>query len=86
MPQARAADEEKPRDTENGRFVQTVSHEAILEYLAANELVGTVDVADRFDRTRPTAYRHLKALEDDGEVKRQTVGGSLIWSIKENEE
>ena len=87
MPPGMMAEGGKNRDGETGRYVQSVSDADILTFLAENELVGSGDVADRFEFTLPTAYRRLKALEEEGRVESRTVGGgnSLIWTLADEE-
>lgn len=52
------------------------------------EVVGTLDVADRFGHTQPTAYHRLTALEEEGTVQSRMVGGghSLIWTLADGAE
>lgn len=85
MAETAEAEGKKRRDASNGRYVTTVSDEAILEFVAEHELVGTADVADRIGRVRETAYRRLKALEEDGKVRGRHIGNSLTWTLADEE-
>lgn len=86
MPQSMAADTGKKRDGESGRYVESVSDVEILDFVGAHDLVGTTDVSDRFGHSQPTAYRRLRSLEEDGEIRSRSIGNARIWQINDSED
>ena len=76
----------KDRDEKSGRFTATVSDDEIVNFVRSERGVPTIAVADEFDYERPTAYRRLKSLEDDGRVTRREIGNSLLWEAANDAE
>lgn len=76
----------KERDEESGRYTATVSNAEIVDYVRENDGASTSEVAERFDYERPSAYRRLKALEEEGRVTAREVGNSLLWTLDEDDE
>jgi DNA-binding MarR family transcriptional regulator len=75
----------RKRDEDTGQYTETATDDEILEFLAENDGAGTGDVADRFDYEQPSAYRRLKRLEEEGRVRSRRIGGSLLWTIVEED-
>ena len=73
------SDMPKERDEDSGQFTRAVPDEEIIAHLAEQDGAGTAEVADAFGYERPTAYRRLKDLEEDGVVRSRKVGNSLLW-------
>ena len=71
----------KERDEGSGKFTQSVSDEEIIEFIHDRDGVATADVADQFDYKRPSAYRRLRSLEEDGRVVSREIGNSLLWLV-----
>jgi DNA-binding transcriptional ArsR family regulator len=69
----------KERDEDSGQFTQVVADEEILAFLEEHDGASTADVAEEFDYQRPTAYRRLTDLREDGSVTSREVGNSLLW-------
>lgn len=56
------------------------------EYIAAvdgGDMVGTQDVADELDCSYELAYKRLNELADDGELARQRVANTIIWTVND---
>jgi predicted ArsR family transcriptional regulator len=68
----------KDRD-ESGKFTEVVPDDDLIAFLQETEGVSTVEVADHFGYERPTAYRRLRNLEDEGQVESREIGNSLLW-------
>ena len=64
---------------ESGRFAERFEHEAFLRAVAALDVAGTADVADRVGCSYDLAYRRLGDLEAEGRVEKRTVGGAFVW-------
>ena len=75
----------KDRDEESGKYTTAVTDDELIEYIDQNGGVSTNELAEEFDYARPTAYRRLVALEDDGRVQRREVGNSLLWQEADDE-
>ena len=74
----------KERDDDTGQYTSTTSDAEILRVLREADGAGTTDVADAFDYEQPTAYRRLRALEDQGRVSAREVGPALFWVATED--
>lgn len=75
----------KDRDEDSGQYTEVVSDDEFLDFLRKQGGAGTSDVADAFGYERPTAYRRLKRLEEDGKVTSQEIGNSLLWELANDE-
>lgn len=72
----------KDRDDESGEYVTTYSDEAFLRAVETlGPTAGTRAIAEDVGCDRDTAYRRLRALEDEGEVESRKVGMARLWSI-----
>lgn len=66
----------------NGQYVDTVTHEAVLDVFEKVDGPGVVlsaDVADALGVTRETARRKLKELHDTGVLDRRETGRRLLY-------
>lgn len=63
-----------------------ISFELVYNISYITHGAGTTDVAREFDIQQPSAYRRLKALENDGRVSSRRIGGSLFWKADEDPE
>ena len=68
-------------DGRSGPFEKQVSDKEILEFVSAEEVVTTKEVADHFDYHLQTARRRLKQLHSDGELNQKDAGKRLVWWI-----
>jgi predicted ArsR family transcriptional regulator len=66
-------------------FVEKVSDEEILSFIAQEEVVTTKEVADHFEYHLQTARRRLKELEEDGKLLVKDVGKRFVWWIPRDE-
>jgi IclR helix-turn-helix domain. len=69
----------KERDSDSGQFTQTATDGDVMDHVQETGGVATAELAEAFDVTRPTAYRWLCDLEEEGEVSRREVGSNLLW-------
>lgn len=74
----------KDRD-ESGQFTEVVSDDDIVAFLQNTDGASTVEVADHFEYKRPTAYRRLRDIEDEGRVQSREVGNSLLWMATQSD-
>lgn len=72
-----------PNEDQRGPFEKQHSDDDILEYVAANEIVTTKEVAEHFEYHLQTARRRLKALEREGRLKKKDVGKRFVWWISD---
>lgn len=70
------------RNRATGQFVETYPSKAFVNALCElNGAAGTSDIAAEVGCTRDAAYKRLTAMQDDGQVESQQVGGSLLWTL-----
>lgn len=85
MPPYMGTDVVRDRDTESGRYTPSVTDDEIIEFVEELDGAGTGEVAEEFDYRQPSAYRRLKALEEDGRIRSRRIGGSMFWRVVEEE-
>jgi CTP-dependent riboflavin kinase len=66
---------------ESGQFNEQYDDEDFISAIDALSVASTQNVADRVGCSYDLAYRRLKALKEDGEVNKEEVGGSFVWTI-----
>lgn len=69
---------------ETGRFVQTITRGGIRALFdeVDGPVIGTGDVAERFDCTNQAAINALDAMVADGELGKRKVGRSAVyWEV-----
>jgi len=64
---------------EEGKYTETYADEAFLSAIDETDVASTQAVADGVGCSYDLAYRRLKQLEDDGEVKSQEVRNAFVW-------
>lgn len=68
------------RDDESGRYQPTYPTEAFLKALEAEGgMAGTQDVAEHVECSYETAYKTLRALEDDDVVTSRKIANARLW-------
>lgn len=70
-----------PDDERSGPFKKAHPDDDLVAYVEANEVVTTKEVADHFDYHLQTARRRLKALEEEGRLKKKDVGKRFVWWV-----
>lgn len=71
------------RDEESGQFTNQYPREAFLREVEDTENATTQKVANRVGCSYDLAYRRLNDLAERGEVKRDEIGGSFVWSVSQ---
>lgn len=71
---------------ERGQVIETFPPEDVIEVLAEIGPAGTREVSDRLGSAYETAYKKLRALEDDGQVTSRKVGNARLWFVQNGEE
>jgi hypothetical protein len=72
------------RDGE-GKFTPKVPDEEILDAVRDLEPAGTADVGEVVGLARQNAGYRLQRLAEAGRVSRSKVGGSLVWSLPDDD-
>jgi hypothetical protein len=76
----------KDRDDESGEYVTTYPDEAFLQAVdTLGPAVGTQAITDEVGCDRDTAYRRLRALEDEGKLESRKVGMARLWSVADSQ-
>jgi len=70
---------DRERDEETGKYTTQYQREDFLRVLDQDDFLSTNDIAESVGCTQNLAYRRLKDLEKEGEVKSTTIGRSLAW-------
>lgn len=69
-----------------GEYELTVSNADALEAVhEGGHIVTTKEVADTLGKSKDTALRRLKALHDDGIIRRKEIGAGTVWWVENNE-
>ena len=68
------------RDESTGQFSEEYSDEAFLQAVSEVEPASTSNVAMAVGCSYDLAYRRLNALAEQGDIKKQEIGGSFVWS------
>jgi CTP-dependent riboflavin kinase len=66
---------------DDGQFTQEYEDKAFLSAITSLSVASTQSVADEVGCSYDLAYRRLKALNDEGEVRKEEVGGSFVWTL-----
>lgn len=68
------------RDDDTGQYTDEYPEEAFLDAIKnADQMLGTGEVADSVGCAHDTAYKRLKKLEENGVVRSQRVGNTIVW-------
>lgn len=68
----------------SGPFEKQHSDDDILEFVKANEVATTKEVAEHFDYHLQTARRRLKTLEQEGRLNKKDVGKRFVWWLSQD--
>ena len=75
----------KECDPDSGQFTEAVADDALVAFIEEQGGASTNEVATHFDYDRPTAYRRLTKLREQGIVDSREVGNSLLWIVSKDE-
>ena len=62
-----------------GQVVESYPTENVLDVLAEIGPAGTREVSDELGSSYETAYKKLRALEDDGRITSRKVANARLW-------
>lgn len=68
------------RDEDSGKYTEQYPEEAFLEAVEQLETATTTGIAEEVGCSYDLAYRRLNTLFDEGEVQREEIGPSFVWS------
>jgi hypothetical protein len=71
--------EDEHRDPDTGQYTPRFTDERLVQFVEANEPIGTGAVADEFRCSQPAAYKRLSKLTETGEITTDLIGGNRIW-------
>lgn len=75
------------RDEDTGRWRAKFSPEAVLQVVADTDgPVTSGDVREALDCSYDTARRRLSDLEDAGKLEKQTIAGTAVYTIADEDE
>jgi len=66
------------RDDE-GKYIERYPDEEFLSAIDSVNVASTQNISDEVGCSYDLAYRRLKQLEEDGEIKSQEVRSAFIW-------
>ena len=65
---------------ERGRYTESISPDDVLELFTTAEPRSTSEVADELEIPQRTAYNKLEALQEQGEIRKKSIGGlAVVW-------
>ena len=73
------------RNSETGQFDPTYSEDEFLEALEEADDGTTSEVGEIVGCAYRTAYEYLTRLEANGRVRRQKLGTTSVWEVKDDE-
>lgn len=62
-----------------------LSDDDVIEAVESTQPAGTSDVADTLGVQRQAADYRLRKLREDNKVYSQKIGGSLVWTLPDEE-
>lgn len=68
------------RDDE-GKFNKQYPDEDFISTVGSLPVASTQNVADEVGCSYDLAYRRLQDLEEEGDIVREEVGGSFVWTV-----
>ena len=74
---------DRDRDEKSGKFTEEYPPQDFLEAIDELGSSGTTDISNYVGCDRRTAYLKLKSLEEEGRIRSQNVGNSLLWELAE---
>jgi len=70
------------RDDDSGQYTETYPREDFLDAVGdPGDMTGTQDVADAVGCSYESAYKKLRALDDEGAVESRKVANTRVWFI-----
>ena len=69
----------RQQDPETGKFSPVYDDENFLNALRELGQAGTGEIADLVGCSNDHAYRRLRSLQEEGQVKSRTIGGAKLW-------
>jgi hypothetical protein len=69
------------RDDDSGKYTEKYPRADFIKAIDDVEMAGTQDVADSVGCSYETAYKKLRALEDDGAIQSRKVANSRVWTL-----
>jgi hypothetical protein len=76
---------ERNRDEDSGRYQEEYPPEEVVAAIRQHGgQAASSDVAEELGCSRGTAYYKLRAMEQQGFVESQKIGGINIWTVAEN--
>lgn len=67
------------RDEESGQFTSSFANEEFIDAVMDIDGGGTSDVADAVGCKYRTAKARLDVLADEGRIRHQDIGNSILW-------
>lgn len=83
MNQAVMAD--KKRDEDTGQYQTKFSDKDFIEAVESIESATTQKICDEVGCAYRTGHGRLTHLEEEGTIKGQKIGQTLIWTVKDEE-
>jgi CTP-dependent riboflavin kinase len=72
--------EDRERDNRSGRFTPEYDLKDFVEAVEKLERASTQDVADELGCSYDLAYRRLKELSEEKELKGEKIGNTYHWT------
>jgi len=69
------------RDDDSGKYTEKYPRADFIKAIDDVGMAGTQDVADSVGCSYETAYKKLRALEDDGAIQSRKVANSRVWTL-----
>ena len=73
------------RDETTGRYVADHPPEEFVDAIDRLGDAGTQEIADEVGCQYQTAYKRLRALEDDGRITRRKIANANLWVLSDDE-
>ena len=67
------------RDEDTGQFQEEYPREAFVGAIKTLDSTTTSEIAEEVGCSYDLAYRRLNQLAEDGFIRKETVGNSLLW-------
>ena len=74
------------RDSTSGQYTPVYEDDDFLEAIRDRDgRASTRQVADAVGCDKDTAYRRLRSLAEGGELEREDIGNTILWSLETEE-
>lgn len=74
------------RDNSSGQYTTVYEDADFIQAIRDRDgMASTRQVADAVRCDKDTAYRRLRSLSDAGELVKENVGNTILWSVAEDE-